>query len=446
MELNQSFSLIFNNSLLITQDRWSIDAYNATGWFVNFNSVGNNRYQIAYRSLRYYFGSVADTRFWYESGKLVYDPFTGKILADFIKVLPSNTQPNSNAPLSRPVQMNVIGQTVESDGYVNDFEVEVASIDINNNEIVVDPDFFQTVTGYVTGSSNTGIYTFFELIEDAVNLSRYQLIATSDIIYQYPTLTNIEVIKYEYPLGQVFYAYSENVFYTTVQDTSVTTPYYIVVEQPQYSMQPGRQAILYQYRHNSNNTTRIDPATTNIIDLYLVTQAYYTAYTNWIQDTTGTVIKPDVPTINELQQAYGNLDEYKMLTDSIIPNSVRFLPLFGTKAPAQLQGTVKVIKSQATNASDSEIRSAVLSAMNSYFNINNWGFGDTFYFSELSAYLHAQLGDLVSSVVLVPNDPTMSFGDLYEIKSAPYEIFVNGATASDVVVIAALTPVQLQIR
>ena len=446
MELNQSFSLLFNNSLLITQDRWSIDAYNATGWFVNFNSVGNNRYQIAYKSLRYYFGSVADTRFWYESGKLVYDPFTGKILADFVKVLPSNTQPNSNAPLSRPVQMNVIGQTVESDGYVNDFEVEVASIDINNNEIVVDPDFFQTVTGYVTGSSNTGIYTFFELIEDAVNLSRYQLIATSDVIYQYPTLTNIEVIKYEYPLGQVFYAYSENVFYTTVQDTSVTTPYYIVVEQPQYSMQPGRQAILYQYRHNSNNTTRIDPATTNIIDLYLVTQAYYTAYTNWIQDTTGTVTKPDVPTINELQQAYGNLDEYKMLTDSIIPNSVRFLPLFGTKAPAQLQGTVKVIKSQATNASDSEIRSAVLSAMNSYFNINNWSFGDTFYFSELSAYLHAQLGDLVSSVVLVPNDPTMSFGDLYEIKSAPYEIFVNGATASDVVVIAALTPVQLQIR
>jgi hypothetical protein len=211
-------------------------------------------------------------------------------------------------------------------------------------------------------------------------------------------------------------------------------------------MQPGRQAILYQYRHNSNNTTRIDPATTNIIDLYLVTQAYYTAYTNWIQDTTGTVPKPDVPTINELQQAYGNLDEYKMLTDSIIPNSVRFLPLFGTKAPAQLQGTVKVIKSPSTNASDSEIRSAVLSAMNSYFNINNWSFGDTFYFSELSAYLHAQLGNIVSSVVLVPNDPTMSFGDLYEIKSAPYEIFVNGATASDVVVIAALTPVQLQIR
>jgi len=446
MELNQSFSLKFNNALLITQDRWSIDAYDASGWFVNFNSIGSNRYQISYRSLRYYFGSVADTRFWFETGKLVYDPFTGKILADYVKVLPSNSQPSSNYPLARPVQVNVIGQTVESDGYVNHFEVEVASIDVNNKEIVTDPDFFETVTGYVTGGINTGIYTFFELIEDAVNLSRYQLIYTSDVVYQYPTLSNIEVVKYEYPLGQVFYAYSDNVFYTTVQDTAVTTPYYLVISQPQYLMKPGRQELAYQYRHNSNNTTRIDPTTTNIIDLYLVTQAYYTEYTNWIQDSTGTITKPNVPTINELQQAYSNLNEYKMLTDSVVPNSVRFLPLFGTKAPTQLQGTVKVIKSQSTNASDSEIRSAVLSAMNSYFNINNWGFGDTFYFSELSAYLHAQLGDLVSSVVLVPNDPTMSFGDLYEIKSAPFEIFVNGATANDVLVIAALTPVQLQIR
>ena len=82
--------------------------------------------------------------------------------------------------------------------------------------------------------------------------------------------------------------------------------------------------------------------------------------------------------------------------------------------------------------------------MNTYFSINNWNFGDTFYFSELSAYLHAELGDLISSVVLVPNDPNLTFGDLYEIKCAPYEIFVNAATANDVVVIAALTPVELQ--
>jgi hypothetical protein len=446
MELSQSFSLVFNNSLLASQDRWSIGAYNADNWFVNFESTGNNMYSVYYKSLRYYFGSVADTRFWFETGKLVYDPVTGKILSDYVNMLSTNTQPDNNYALAKPVKVNVVGQTIESDGYVNDFEVEVSSIDVNNKEIILDPDFFTTITGYQVNNANIGIYAFFELIQDAVNLSRYQVIASTDVVYQYPNLTTIEVVKYEYPLGQLFYAYNENKFYISVQDTTVTTPYYIMTPQPQYSMQPGRQGLQFQYRHNSNNTTRIDPATTNIIDLYLVTQAYYTSYQQYIQDTTDTVPKPDVPTISELQQAYGQLDDYKMLTDNVIPNSVRFVPLFGHKAVPQLQGTVKVIKSQMTNASDSEVRSATLTAMNNYFSINNWNFGDTFYFSELSAYLHAQLGDLVSSIVLVPNDPTMNFGDLYEIKSAPYEIFVNGATSNDVVVIAALTPVQLQIR
>ncbi len=83
--------------------------------------------------------------------------------------------------------------------------------------------------------------------------------------------------------------------------------------------------------------------------------------------------------------------------------------------------------------------------MNTYFDINNWNFGDTFFFSELSAYLHDQVGELISSVVLVPNDPTKRFGDLYEIKCSPYEIFQNAATANDIQVIAALTPAELQI-
>ena len=446
MELNQSFSLIFDNSLTIAQDRWSIGAYDASNYFVNLLSSGNNRYTISYRSLRYYFGSVTDTRFTFETSKLVYDPFSGKILQDFVKVLVTNTQPSSNYPLATPVTTSIIGQTVESDGYVNDFEVEVSSIDVNDRTIVSNPDFFTEVTGYVNGNTNIGIYTFFVLLQDAVNLSRYQLISSSDVVYIYSTKTQIEVVKYEYPEGQLFYAYTDNIFYTTIQDQTVNTPYYVVTEQPQYIMKPGRQGLQFQYRHNSNNTTRIDPATTNIIDLYVVTQAYYTAYQNWLQDITNTVPMPNKPTINELTQAYGSLNDYKMLSDSIILNSVVFLPLFGPKAPAQLRATVKVIKASNTNASDSEIRSAVLSAMNTYFSINNWNFGDTFYFSELSAYLHAQVGDLISSAVLVPNDPTMNFGDLYEIKSAPYEIFANGATANDVLVIAALTPAQLQIR
>ena len=445
LDLQQNFSLVFNNSLTVNQNRWSIDIYNSSNYFVNFESVGYNRYTVTYRSLAYYFGSVADTRFTYDAGKLVYDPFSGIILQDFVKVLVTNTQPNSNYALSNPISTSIIGQTVESDGYINDFEVEVASIDVNNRSIIENPDFFNEITGYVTGSTNIGVYAFFETIQDAINLSRQDLIASSMVSYQYSTTTQIETVKYEYPVGQLFYAYSENVFYITVQDPTITTPYFVLVVQPQYSMKPGRQGLQFQYRHNSNNTTRIDPATTNIIDLYVVTQAYYTQYQNWIQDTTNTVPIPLRPTIGQLSNEYSQIQDYKMLTDSAILNSVVFKPLFGPKAASALRATIKVIKNSNTNASDSEIRSAVLTQMNTYFNINNWNFGDTFYFSELSAYIHTNIGDLVSSCVIVPNDPTLHFGDLYEIKCLPYEIFVNAATSNDVIVIAALTPAELQI-
>ncbi len=205
-----------------------------------------------------------------------------------------------------------------------------------------------------------------------------------------------------------------------------------------YKVEPGLGGLHFQYRHNSGQTTRIDPATTNIIDLYLVTQAYYTNYSNWVTDTTGSITKPDEPTLTELQLAYNGLNEYKMLSDSVVLNSVTFKPLFGSKADPALQATIKVVKGSSTTASDTQIRSSVLAAMNKYFDIANWNFGDTFYFSELSAYLHSELGGLISSTILVPADPSKKFGDMYEIKSAPYEIFVNAATTNDIVVITSL--------
>lgn len=446
MELNQDFTLAFNNSLMINQNRWSIKKYTDPNWFVKFTSVGLNRYSITYKSLTYYFASVADTRFTFAKNELVYDPFSGKIIQDFINMLGINTLPNSNTPLGKDITVNILGQTVESDGYVNDFQVEVAATNVNNRELILNPDFFNEITGYVPGSSNFGIYAFFETVQDPINLTRQYLIPSTTIMYQYPTQTQIELSKYDYPLGQVFYAFSENKFYKTVQDQTVTVPSYFLVEQPQYSVKFGRQGLNYQYRHNSNNTNRIDPVTTNIIDLYIVTQSYYTAYQNYIVDSTNTIPEPNRPTLTQLTQEYNQVQNYKMLSDSVILNSVEFKPLFGPKADPALQATVKVVKASKTNASDSEIRSAVLAAMNNYFNINNWSFGDTFYFSELSAYLHGECGDLISSAVLVPNDPTMSFGDLYEIKCRPYEIFVNAATSNDVLVVPALTPDELQVR
>ena len=446
MELQQDFTLVFNNSLMVNEERWSISSFTDPNYFVKFESTGANTYRITYKALTYYFGSVSETRFTYSPDELVYDPFSGKIIQDFVNILSINTQFNSNTPLGVDLKVNILGQTVESDGYVNDFQVEVAATDVNNRQLILNPDFFSEVTGYQNNNINAGVYVFFETVQDPINLTRQYIVPSSNVVYNFPTKSQVEVVKYDYPVGTLFYAYGENVFYKTIQDQTITTPFYILTPQPQYSMKPGRQGLSYQYRHNSNNTARIDPVTTNIIDLYVVTQSYYTEYQNYIVDTTNTIPEPTRPTINQLQQEYGEVQNYKMLSDAVILNSVVFKPLFGPKADPALRSTIKVIRAPAVNASDSEIRSAVLAAMNDYFNVNLWDFGDTFYFSELTAFLHATVGGLISSVVLVPNDPTMSFGDLYEIKCMPYEIFVNAATANDVVVIPALTPAELQVR
>ena len=82
--------------------------------------------------------------------------------------------------------------------------------------------------------------------------------------------------------------------------------------------------------------------------------------------------------------------------------------------------------------------------INNYFTIDKWEFGDSFYFSELAAYLHRQLGSIISSVVLVPLNPLKSFGDLYEIGSAPNEIFASAATVTDIEVIDALTQTNIR--
>jgi hypothetical protein len=176
----------------------------------------------------------------------------------------------------------------------------------------------------------------------------------------------------------------------------------------------------------------------------VVTNAYYTAYINWLQDTTGTVTEPEQPTIDQLTTAYQGLQNYKMISDNMILNSVDFQPLFGQKANSALRATIKVIRASGSTASISTIKNLVIANINVYFDIANWNFGNTFYFSELSAYIHQNIGDVVSSVVLVPLNQQKSFGDLYEIRCAPNQIFVNGATVNDVEVITALTSTNLQ--
>ena len=408
-------------------------------WLVQFVVVNQN-YTITLRGLAYNFGSVLQTRFFFYENQLVYDSRTGSIIKDFINVLSVNTQPNSTDPLPGDIYTTIIGQPVESDGYVDDFQVLISYRDSDNDGVPDNPDFFEEIVGTAT---NPGNLIFLQRTLDFDNLQRYLLTEPGLVNYDYGTLEEIELVKTAWSPGQVFYAYQQGTFYLlAISLTGVRS----LVEQTagDYIARTGRQELYFQYRHNSPLTNRIDPGSTNIIDLYVVTQSYYTAYQNWLRDTTGTVEEPAMPTINDLSTEYQNLQDYKMISDNMVINSVSFKPLFGAKAAQQLRATIKVIRAQNSTASTTEIKSSVLAEMNTYFSIDKWNFGDTFYFSELAAYLHKQLGTIISSVVLVPLDQQKSFGDLYEIRSQPNEIFANAATIDNIDVIEALTSSNLR--
>ena len=408
-------------------------------WMIQF-VVQNQNYTITFRGLSYYFGSVLQTRFFFYDGAPIYDSRTGTVIKDFINVLAVNTQPDSTNHLSGDIPMTITGQPVESDGYVDDFQVLVGYRDSDNDGVPDNPDFFDEIVAPTVDSTQK--YIYLQKTVDFDNLQRYLLVAPGLVTSDYGTYDEIALVTSAWSPGQVFYAYSEDTFYElSVGTTGVRT---LINVSTEWIARIGRQALYYQYRHNSPLTSRIDPGTTNIIDLYVVTLAYYTSYQNWIRDTTGTIPEPTVPSIDELSTTYQGLENYKMLSDNIVINSVVFKPLFGEKAVSNLRATIKVIRASNSTASTSEIKSAVVAAMNTYFSIDKWNFGDTFYFSELAAYLHRELGTIISSVVLVPLDSQKYFGDLYEIRSAPNEIFVNGATINNIEVIEALTSTNLR--
>ena len=405
-------------------------------WLVQFVTDGAS-YTVTSRGLDYIFASVIETRFFFDGSQKVYDSKTGKVISDFIKILKTNSLPDTNFPLPSDISMEVIAQPVESDGYVNDYRVVVSYTDSDSDGVADNPDFFKEIVEPTVSPALKVI--FLQLVTDFDNTETYLPIADGIINATYPTKDSIELVKSEFVNGQLFFTNQTREFYeltiNIVNGVFVRT----LIQRRDFISRTGRQSLYFQYRHNSPLTNVIDPGVTNIIDLYVVNQEYYTSYQNYIKDTTGTVVQPTVPTINQLSTAYAGLNDYKMISDNVVLNSVIFKPLFGAKSAPELRATIKVVRASQTTASVSEIKSQVIANINNYFTIDKWDFGSSFFFSELSAYLHQRLGSIISSVVLVPLNPFKTFGDLYEIRSAPNEIFVSAATVDDVEVIDALT-------
>jgi hypothetical protein len=92
---------------------------------------------------------------------------------------------------------------------------------------------------------------------------------------------------------------------------------------------------------------------------------------------------------------------------------------------------------------DNDIKSRVINAINQFFALENWDFGETFYFTELATYVTNQTAPDIVTFVIVPEQESQVFGSLFEIKSEMDEIFISGATVDNLEIIDAVTASKL---
>ena len=419
-----------------------------SSWLIRFDYSPANGYTISQRSLRYVFGSLLETTFYFDNKVKVYDSSTGQTIQDLINILKVNAPPITPTPttLSLGIDYNwtIYNNIIDSDGFEDQHNVLVTFTDTNSDGVPDNPDVFNTIIGQLVDNTASPIPTSLMFLAQNTGYGgfiSYVPMSSALVVTDYAVRDSIIPKMKLYLDGQVFFATSptdHNFYKLTVANGN-----YSLSRVFNYQAYFGRQGLYFQYRHNSPNYRRIDPSSNNIIDLYLLTNAYATDYTNWIRDTTNTISEPIPPTTDELSLSYSTLNNVKAISDSIIFNSAVFKPLFGSKATPALQATFKVVKNPSINVSDNDIKTSVISAINTYFATSNWDFGETFYFSELSAYLHSALAPNISSIVIVPVASSATFGSLYQINSESNEIMTSAATVDNVEIISAITAAQI---
>jgi hypothetical protein len=407
-------------------------------WLVKFEWLTGTNYRISYRSLTYTFGSMKETTFYFDDKVKVFDASTGTTIVDTINILNINTNPDSVYPLGVNYGFNVYSNIVGTDGYQDQSNVLVTYTDTNGDGIPDNPDIFDYVVSPKVAPMTRKLM-FFKQNTTYGGFIAYNPIDASTIITSYSTEAEIRLNLSLYVSGQVFFTTSEQKFHKLTiaagaNSLSLVTDYIVT---------KGRQNLFFQYRHNSPNYRRIDPSPNNLIDMYLLTNSYASDYTAWVQDSTNTITEPTPPSTDQLSLAYSGLNKVKAISDTVIFNSASFKPLFGKKAAPALQATFMVVKNAALNISDNDIKSSVVNALNTYFAVSNWDFGETFYFTELSAYLHSALTPNISSIVIVPSNQNALFGSLFQVNAESNEIMTSCATVDNVQVISAITASQI---
>lgn len=409
----------------------SLDA----SWIVAFTKEVD-RYLIRVRGVDYIFRSLEQNRFYFDPDAKTYDSKTGKTVKDSITVLGINTGSNLINPLKEDILFEINDTVKYEDGSQSSDEIKVAFSDSDDDGVIDNPESFEIVVGE---DSNLSYLFFKETIDDLGYSVKEYIDNSNDNILVRLTESDLDFNDEELVDGRLIYFY--NITEDVVKRVSKATNTLIL--ESSYRAYIGRADIKFQYVHLANTDRRIDPSRSNIIDIYILSRNYDTAFRNFLA---GSSTEPETPNSNDLRINFsGNLNLIKSISDEIIYHPVKYKILFGQTADPKLQADFKVVKNPNRLINDNDLKVRIISAINVFFDINNWDFGDRFYLSELTTFITNAVSPDVSNLVLTPRQLSQSFGSLFEIQSSQDEIFVSGATVDNIEIVASLTSSELRI-
>jgi len=400
-----------------------------SSWMLLF-TTDNETYTITTRLLRYIFESDEELTFYFNDNVTIYDSTTNSTVRDQIKILNINHQPGLTTSFTEDYPWDVTSSYSGLDGYVDNTKIVVSFSDSNYNGIVDNPQLFLDIVNPTTAPLTKYIIQQRYIISTGQEDYRY-VNNSSNIVIILSSESALGAYN-QYTDGQYFYFTSTGVVKQLTLATSALVPTL------DYKVFVGRDKLKFQYTHSADFESRIDPGSSNIMDVYILTKDYDTAYRQWVDGATS--IKPLPPSSDEINNLIGSsLDLIKPISDEIIYHPVTYRSLFGPDASPELQATFKVTKNINSVVSDNDIQSRIITAINQFFTLDNWNFGDTFYFTELSTYIMNQLTPDITNFIIVPIQSNAYFGSLFEISCPSDQIFISTATVSNIQVITSIT-------
>jgi len=404
-----------------------------------------SKWTFTVRYLEYVWESLENVRFYFTNNRKVNDLETGLQVRDFIKILRINENAEGDGILGSEYRWFLSEPITYSDGYIEPRRVRLALQDQDDDGIPDNPLEFEEIVEPIdlistsTPENNRLVFWRKDISTDGYEYYRPMI---SEDSFTFAVVQNeAAIVTTESLSGDVFYSIDENSF-KVWDGAALQDP----AEEDSYYWREGRGDLIFQWRHYADKRVRIDPSPSNIMDTYVLTEEYYQDIQTWLNTTSSTIASfPLPPTTNDLTITFSDLEQFKSASDSIIWHSAKFKILFGEGASESLRAKFNVSKVAGSTLSDNEVKQRVIDAVNNFFNIDNWDFGESFYFTELAAYIHQQNPTVISQVVIVPTQDSSKFGNLFQIRAEHDELFLSTAKVSDVVIINNITQTNTKI-